>query len=388
VGNYLPTNGKYNVKEAYIETVVPLGFGLEFNGAARATRYSTSGYVTTWKAGGTWHPIDDIRFRVTRSRDIRAPNLNELFQGGSANSDSIRNPLYTSNGANGPATFSYSGFATGNPSLQPEKADSWNAGVVLTPTFLPGFNLSVDYFRIDVKQAISTFSAQSIADLCYLQNQQAFCDAISQDPARSTPGQPYLLIRSQPFNAARQLVRGVDIDASYRVPLDKIFANAGGAFTLRGLATRYIDNLLDPGVPGTIVFNTVGVNGGQASTPKWLYRVSAAYDSDSFSITAVGRGTSSGRYAANGIECSTNCPAYDPNYFTYDNNHVRGVFYADLNLTQKIDMGGAQAQFFVNVTNLFDRSPMILPETGLAANPTYSDLLGRAFRFGIRMETR
>lgn len=389
VGNYLPTNGKYNVREAYLETVVPLGFGLEFNGAARATRYSTSGYVTTWKAGGTWRPVDDIRLRVTRSRDIRAPNLNELFQGGSANSDSIRNPIYSAtNPANGPATFGYSGFVTGNPNLRAEKADSWNAGVVLTPRFLPGFNMSVDYFRIDVKDAITTFSAQNIADLCYLQSQQAFCDAISQDPGRSTAGQPYLLIRSQPFNAASQLVRGVDIDASYRLPLDRLFAGTGGAVTLRGLATRYIDNLLNSGVPGTVVLNTAGVNGGQASTPKWIYRVSAAYDAPTFSITAVGRGVSAGRYAANGIECRTACPANDPNFFTYDDNHIPGTFYTDLNLTQKIDMGGAEAQFFVNVTNVFDKWPMLLPETGLAANPSYSDLLGRTFRFGIRMQTR
>ena len=54
VGNYLPSFGSYNVKEAYLETVIPLGFGLEFNGAVRATDYSTAGYVTTWKAGATW----------------------------------------------------------------------------------------------------------------------------------------------------------------------------------------------------------------------------------------------------------------------------------------------------------------------------------------------
>ncbi|KQN91980.1 TonB-dependent receptor [Sphingomonas sp. Leaf67] len=389
VGNYLPTNGEYDVKEAYVETVVPLGMGLEFNGAARATRYSTAGYVTTWKAGATWQPIEDIRFRATRSRDIRAPNLNDLFQGGSANSDAIRNPIYTADGANGPATFSYSGFVTGNRALGPEKADSWNAGVVIAPRFLPGFNLSVDYFRIDVKQAITTFSAQQIADLCYLQDQQSFCDAISVDPVRTqNPAQPYLLIRSQPFNAASQLVKGVDIDASYRLALDELFARAEGNFTVRGIATRYIDNLLDNGVPGTVVLNSVGVNGGQFSTPKWIYRVSAAYDTPDFSITAVGRGVSAGRYAANGIECSTACPPNDANFFTYDDNRVSGTFYADLNLTQKIRWDGAEAQFFVNVTNLFDRWPLLLPETGLAANPTYSDLLGRRFRVGIRMQTR
>lgn len=388
VGNYLPTNGGYNVKEAYLETVIPLGLGLEFNGAVRATDYSTAGYVTTWKAGATWQPIPDIRFRITRSRDIRAPNLNDLYQGGSANSDSIRNPIYTSNGANGPATYSYSGFVTGNPNLTPEKADSWNAGVVLSPRFIPGFNLSVDYFRIDLDEGINTFSAQQIADLCYLQQQQNFCDAISIDESRSLPNQPYLLIRSQPFNAANQLVRGIDFDASYRLPLNNLFGG-DGAITLRGSATRYIDNLFNSGVPGTIVLNSVGVNGGQASTPKWLYRASLNYDSPSLSATLVGRGVSAGKYAANGIECSTACPADNPNFFTYEDNDISGLFYVDFNLTQKIRVSDRQeAQFFLNVTNLFNRWPMLVPETGLAANSTYSDLLGRTFRVGVRFELK
>ena len=387
VGNYLPTNGSYNVKELYLETVVPLGLGIEFNGAARATWYSTAGYVTTWKAGATWQPIEDIRLRVTRSRDIRAPNLNELYAAGSANSDSVRNPAYTNDGANGPATFGYSANVTGNLNLRPEKSDSWNAGVVLTPRFLPGFNLSVDYFRINLKDAISTFGAQDIIDLCY-QGQQQFCSAYTPDPARSIPGQPYYLFRSQPFNAARQLVRGVDIDANYRLPLDAIFAEAKGAVTLRGVATRYIDNLFNSGVPSTVVLNSVGVNGGQATTPKWIYRFSATYDTPSFSITGVGRGVSSGKYVANGIECLTTCPVSTTQFPTYDENHVSGLFYVDLNVTAKVPMAGADAQFFVNVTNLLDSKPMLVPETGLAANSTYSDLLGRAFRVGVRVELK
>ncbi len=129
VGNYLPTNGRYNVKEAYLETVVPLGLGVEFNGAVRATDYSTSGYVTTWKVGGTWQPIRDIRFRATRSRDIRAPNLSDLYQAGGSNSDSVTNPFYSATDASkGPATYGYSATVIGNPNLKPEKSDSLNMG--------------------------------------------------------------------------------------------------------------------------------------------------------------------------------------------------------------------------------------------------------------------
>lgn len=395
VGNYLPSFGRFDVKEAYVETVVPLGFGLEFNGAARATRYSTAGNVTTWKAGATWQPIEDIRFRVTRSRDIRAPNLNDLFQAGTANSDAVSNPGFPGSsppfvaaGLPPQSSYSYSGFNTGNPNLRAEKADQWNVGVVLSPRFLPGFNVSVDYFDIDLDNGISTFTASQIVNLCF-QNQTEFCNAISIDPTRTlNPAQPYLIIRNQPFNAASQTVRGIDFDLTYSLPVDRIFANSEGTFTLRGLATRYIENRFDSGVPGTVALNSAGVNGGQSTTPSWIFRASATYDTPDFSISAVGRGVSAGKYVANGIECSTACPANDPNFFTYDDNRVSGVFYADLNLTQKVDMNGAEAQFFVNVTNLFNRWPLLVPETGLAANSTYSDLLGRQFRVGIRMQTR
>ncbi len=383
VGNYLPFTGKYNVKEAYLETVVPLGFGLEFNGAVRATDYSNSGYVTTWKLGATWQPIPDIRFRVTRSRDIRAPNLNELYQAGTANSDSVRNPKFTPDLANGPQFFSYSGLTTGNPNLKPEKADSWNVGAVLSPRFLPGFTASVDYFDINLKGAIDSISAQETVNRCN-EGIQVYCDAITTDPGRSQPNNPYLLIRTQPFNYVRRLVRGIDFDAAYRLSL-----GAQGSATLKGTATRYIKNLADTGIAGTVPVNTVGANGGQASTPTWIYRASATWDTPTFSITAVGRGVSAGKYIANGIECQTNCPISTSQFPTYDNLHVKGAFYADLNVTLKFDaLGRGDGQFFINVTNILDGKPILVPETGLAANSTYSDLLGRAFRVGVRLKVR
>jgi len=386
VGNYLPFKGSYNVKEAYLETVVPLGLGLEFNGAVRATDYSTSGYVTTWKLGATWAPIEDIRFRVTRSRDIRAPNLNELFQAGTANSDSVRNPRFTPDLANGPQFFPYSGLTTGNRDLKAEKADSWNIGAVVTPRFLPGFTASVDYFRIDLEDAIDTISAQEIVNRCD-EGRQEFCDAITEDPTRTLPGPPrvpYLLIQTRPFNFVSRLVRGVDFDAAYRLPV-----GGDSSITLRGNATRYIENISNTGIAGTVPVNTVGANGGQASTPKWIFRANVNYSTPTFSGTVTGRGVSAGKYLANAIECTTGCPTSTSQFPTYDNNRVKGLFYVDLNLTQKIAVkGGSEAEFFANITNLFDADPLLLPETGLAANSTYSDLLGRTFRVGVRFKTR
>jgi outer membrane receptor protein involved in Fe transport len=397
VGNYLPSQGSFDVKEAYLEAVVPLGLGLEFNGAVRATDYSTSGYVTTWRAGATWQPIDDIRLRITRSRDIRAPNLNELYQAGTANTDSVSNPFFSAGGTtplNGviypTASIGYSGLATGNLNLQPEKADSWNFGGVIAPRFIPGFSASVDYFRIDLEGAIDSLSAQTIINFCF-QGRTDVCTAITQDPANPAR----ILIRTQPFNFQRRLVRGIDIEATYRTPLNRIFANAQGSLTFRGVATHYIENIVDTGIAGAAVLDTTGVNGGQFSTPSWIYRFSATYDTPAGSITAVARGVSSGRYAANGIECQAgSCPAgrtaAEASAFpTYDDNTVSGTLYFDLNATLKFDaMGRGDGEFFVNVTNLFDADPILLPETGLAANSTFSDLLGTTFRVGLRFRVR
>jgi outer membrane receptor protein involved in Fe transport len=385
VGNYRPSKGSYDVKEAYLETVVPLGFGLEFNGAVRATDYSTSGYVTTWKLGATWQPIDDIRLRATRSRDIRAPNLNELFQAGTANTSTVTNPFFPGVGP-GTGTYgsslSYLGTITGNLDLRPEKADSWNVGAVFTPGFIPGFSVSADYFDIKVKQAIDSLSADDIVNRCF-EGLADFCAAITPDPANPSR----VLISRQPVNFSSLVMRGVDLEAAYRMPL------AGGNFTLRGLATRYIDNIVTTGVPGFVPLNSVGTlgvgTGTQSITPKWIYRFTASYDTDDFSLTATARGVSDGRYDATGIECGTSCPISTNQFPTYEDNSIDGATYVDLNATFKFDaMAKGDAEFFVNVTNVFDADPILLPETGLAANSTYSDLLGRSFRVGVRFKMK
>jgi len=188
-------------------------------------------------------------------------------------------------------------------------------------------------------------------------------------------------------------VRGIDSDASYRLPLTEIFPQAPGAVTLHGLATRYIHNITDSGVPNVVPIDIVGQLSG-TSPPKWIYRFNLAYENDRFSITGTARGVSSGTYGNSYIVCDGNCPTGRPaatvsQFPTIDNNSIAGAMYLDLNLTTKIETrGGGRAELFVNITNLLDRDPILLPETGLAANSTYSDLLGRAFRVGVRFQTR
>jgi iron complex outermembrane recepter protein len=377
VGNFLPTFGEYDVKEAYLEAVVPLGAGFEFNGAVRATDYSTSGYVTTWKAGMTWQLIDDIRLRGVASRDIRAPNLNELFQSGTSRSNSFG----TGSAFGQFAGRTFQEITTGNPDLQPEKSDALTLGGVLQPRFLPGFSFSADWYRFKVKGAISQFFANDIAQRC-TEGRQDFCDAIVVDPT----GVRDFVVSASPFNFNRITVRGIDYEARYALPLDQWFDGSSSSLLLRATATNYLENTVDNGI--SIPINTAGVNSGQQSgTPSWIYRGSVTFDTPRYTITAVGRGVSSGTYSAINVVCTTTCPTSTATAPTIDNNSVSGAFYADLNLTAKIKVGDADGQIFFNITNLFDRDPILLPEGGLSANSTFSDLLGRSFRIGVRFRT-
>lgn len=378
VGNFLPTFGSYNVKEAYLETVVPLGVGFEFNGAVRATDYSTSGYVTTWKAGMTWQLIDDIRLRGVVSRDIRAPNLNELFQSGTSRT----NTFGTGSAFGKFAGLNFQEITRGNLALDPEKSDALTLGGVLQPRFLPGFSFSADWFRFKVKGAISQFLANDIAQRC-TEGRQEFCSAIAVD----TSGVRDFVVSASPFNFNRITVRGIDYEVRYALPLDQWFDGSDSSLLLRGTATNYHENLIDNGI--SIPVNTVGQNSGtQSGTPSWIFRVSATFDAPGYSITAVGRGVSSGTYNNTYIVCQANCPASTAVNPTYNDNHVSGAFYADLNFTAKINVGNSDGQLFLNITNLFNREPILLPETGLSANPTFSDLLGRSFRVGVRFRTK
>jgi outer membrane receptor protein involved in Fe transport len=288
----------------------------------------------------------------------------------------------------GPGTGTYAqnlpylGTITGNRNLRPEKANSWSVGAVVTPRFLRGFSASADYWRVNVRDAIDSLSADDIVLRCF-EGRADFCAAITPDP--STPSR--VLIARQPINFASILLRGVDLEAAYRTRV------AGGNFSIRGLATRYIENTVDTGVPNVVPINSVGVlgvaTGTQSITPKWIYRASATYDTSGYSLTAVARGVGDGRYDFSGIECRSSCPVSTNQFPTYESNRIKGAAYVDLNATVKFAGLGAQSgEFFVNVTNLLDADPIALPETGLAANSTYSDLLGRAFRVGVRLKLK
>ncbi len=381
-GNYRVTAGAFDVKEAFVEAVVPVFTGLDLNGAFRITDYSTSGSVNTWKLGATWQVIDDIKFRVTRSRDIRAPNLGELFAPGTARTNTVNVALP----GGGQRSDQFTEQTTGNTALQPEIALTWGAGAIVTPTFLPGFAMSVDYFDINLQGAIGTLLAQTIATLCIEQNRQDLCQFVTfNGPVGSTS--PVTGIRLEPFNFARQRTRGLDFEASYRAPI------GAGQLTLRALASHYITNLVDNGVD--VARDLAGQNaGGGDATPSWNYRLTANYDVERWSFNLVGRGFSGGVYDNNFIECLTGCPVSTAQARTINDNSIAGQWYMDASITHRFDIKASKAEVFLYIRNLLNSDPVLVGNGPTGNNtPAYPqtnrsiyDVLGRVFRVGVRFE--
>lgn len=378
-GNYLPSFGSYHVTEAFIETVVPLAKDLPFarsldlNAAIRATDYSTSGYVTTWKAGLTYKPVDDITFRVSRSRDIRAPNLAELFQAAGAATISLADPF------RGNALSSVFQVTRGDASLKPEKADQLGLGVVVQPSFLPGFAASVDYYHIKIRDSISTINSVTLVNQCFQGNTQ-FCSQITRNAAGVITQVDVL-----PVNVAKQVADGLDFEASYRAPL------LGGTLNLRALATRFLKYTSADGI--TAKTDLVGTNSTlgslRTSLPKWRYTASIGYDYDPISLTLTARGFSAGEINTNYVECTASCPTSTVANTTISDNHMPGAIYFDANVTYKVSEG---IQAFFAVDNIANKNPYQMPygpsigANPISVNPVLYDVIGRAFRAGIRFK--
>lgn len=380
-GNYLPTFGSYRVTEGYLETVVPLARELswarvlEVNAAVRQTDYSTSGQVTTWKLGGIYAPISDIRFRVTRSRDIRAPFLGDLFNAGVAQANRAVNDPVTR------TTASVTGLSTGNPGLKPEVADTIGAGVVLSPAFVPRLQVSVDYYKVKIAGAIKVPTAQSVVDLCFAGN-QALCPFVQRTNGVITT------VITAPANVQSQDAEGLDLEVNYSQPLSALNAGWQGTLALRAYGT-YVISLKN--FDNTGVTQGAGVTGGYGSdvnsgpsAPKFRSLVALVYSDDRLTLNATWNHIAAGVYNNAFTQCLAACPTGSQR--TIDSNRVRGADTFDASIAYRL-LGGATA--FLAADNVFNQAP---PFVGGSTATTFSvgqmnynfDRIGRTVKAGIR----
>jgi iron complex outermembrane receptor protein len=222
--------------------------------AARHTSYRISGDADTWKIGLDWHLNDDVRMRATTSIDIRAPTLNDLFS-----PILLNHSGYTDLLTNTSQTIPIQ--SQGNSHLVPEVARTYTAGIVVTPTAVPGLTASLDYYRIRMDNAISNISATNVTiqNLCNSSGGTSpFCALyVRPFPYTNTTPQNYpTLIITESLNASLQQTEGWDFEANYGFELSDILDSASGSINLRMLANYQPVNssISFPGAP--LVFQT------------------------------------------------------------------------------------------------------------------------------------
>ena len=354
----------------------PFAQSFVLNGAARYTSYKTSGNYWTWKGGFDWRVNDSIRFRGTISRDIRAPTLADLYAATSVVVGDFDDTL--TGASDHVASINY-----GNDQLKAEIGKTWTAGMVLTPTFLPGFSLAVDYYHIKISNAITTVQGfrPYIQNACYDSGGTSpYCDLIERpsytDTNHATNTVTAYYVTN--VNIAEIETEGVDIEANYNTSL------FGQPLTLRGLAAYqphayYRQPAIDTADYGGVAFGPTG----RTATPTWrLTGVASFKPTDNLRVDIL----QTWRNAMKGwVETSATNSV---------NNHIAAFGSTTLNLswqvpTEKLD----DAEFFLNISNLFNNDPPAANSAGSAGSiggfngfVVTDDAMGRYFTAGFRIK--
>ncbi|MBY8826240.1 TonB-dependent receptor [Sphingomonas colocasiae] len=350
--NFSNLEGAFNVKEGFGEIAVPLldqDFSkLEFSAAARYSHYSNTGSVWSWKLGLTDRIFDDLLIRVSRSRDIRSGSLSELFTLRSTTRSTIADPVTQS-------SYEIITYGGGNSMLDPEIGQTTTIGATYSPSFIPGLNLSVDYFDISIKGAIATLGGQDIVSRCFNGN-TALCSQI----VRGGPNNRVTEVYATFVNLAEYKTHGLDFEASYALPMETISASMPGTLRFRALAT-YVPSLTT--YDGITKIQYVGDVGEAVpfGTPKWRGSLSVAYNDEAFSADARLR------YVGGGVW---------NHLLDIENNAISARTYLDLGAQVKV----AGFTLFGSINNVFDRDPP-LTTTG----QVHYDQMGRYFTAGAKV---
>lgn len=232
------TRGGYSLDEAYLEFAIPVLADvpgaklLDFSLASRYSDYSNFGDTTNSKFGFRWKPIDDLMVRGNWSEGFRAPSIGELFTGVADSFPTIADPCNNALFAAQPAAAQArclaqgvpaGGYAQGNPqirisvggnvNLQPESSISRTIGFVYSPSWLQGFDISLDWWNIDIDNAITTPTGQNVVTGCINGGVQAFCNLFNR-----SPGGAINTLLATTNNIGGLRTEGFDMTVGYRLP--------------------------------------------------------------------------------------------------------------------------------------------------------------------------
>jgi outer membrane receptor protein involved in Fe transport len=351
--------GGYDVWEAFAEFNMPLWESgprrFELDVAGRYSDYSTSGGINSYKTGINFTLAESLRFRATKSRDVREPTFSERYdlQGGGGR---VNDP------DNGNASVEITITSGGNPDLKPEEADTITAGFVFQPAGAPGFQFSVDWYDIDLREAVGQLgatpqaAAQNIVNYCD-QGVASMCPLITRDPVTGA----ITNVRSVFQNIDKANVRGIDYEVVFNTEPD-LASNRSEALTLRLLAGR----MLEDSVTSTSPAGPVTTDSANLYTePDFEALATIQYRVGAFGTSLQQRYISDSVLNVNWIQWEPGITLPNPNAITVDDNTVQSKSYTDLTLFWDAGMvSDARWRVALAITNLLDVDPPVVADFG------------------------
>jgi iron complex outermembrane recepter protein len=408
--------GDTDVSEVFGEIQIPLAddqlwaYSASIDAAYRRSEYENFG-ADTYKVGVDYAPIEDIRLRASYSRAVRAPNVIELFTAQGFNLfdqdfDPCSAPGRAAEGA-GPVPAScvgagahqvtaaerdgglldspagqYNFLQGGNPNLEPESSDTFTLGFVFTPSMLPGFNLSVDYYSIEVENLIGTIGAQNTLDACYTANNATACSLIVRDGPTGALWLNNGNVVDTNVNIGGLSTKGIDFNANYGVDLENWGMANSGSLQVSFVGTLLQELETDTGLGlGNSVYDCAGFYANQCGVPNPEYRHRARltwlspWDVD---VSGTWRHYGESEVGVLGADGSLNnsTPRIDKVLEEQNYLDLAAVWQVMDNVTLR-----------AGVNNVLDNDPPLSTSVGTVGNgntyPQLYDSLGRYFFFGI-----
>jgi outer membrane receptor protein involved in Fe transport len=413
-GASTPIDNSLRVFEGFAEARIPLVQNMPFADditaelGYRYSDYSTGIQAKTWKIGLNWAPTPDFKFRGSYQKAIRAPSILELYtpQAVTNTSQVAEDPCAA--GAVEPASLAAcqntgitpaqygvipqcpSGQCAvlngGNPDLTPETAKTFTVGVTARPTFLRGFTASVDYWHVDLKDVIGAIPLGVVLQRCLETGDPEFCSQIVRAPNGilfGTSQQAGGYIVGTGVNIGAGITSGVDVQASYVLPLEDWGVNSWGAISVN-FAGSYLLKATTKPLPGDESYDCAGLFGAQCQTlnPRWRHTLRVTWTTpwvEDLLVSATWRYFHSMTYEQDTDEPTIGRGATNP-----FNHKLPQRSYLDLSAIWNInDMFAVRG----GVNNILDQDPPLvnnrISQTGSPNSyPTY-DLLGRRLFVGF-----
>jgi iron complex outermembrane recepter protein len=412
-GAVVPINNGYSVSEGFMELRAPLASNLpgvkdlSFDTGYRYSKYSTAGAVSSYKFELQYAPQDDVRLRTSFERANRAPNVIELFSPEFyGDSQQLTNdPCAGANPTASLAQCARTGVTAaqygkisqcvsgqcgqvlgGESSLKPETADTYTIGLTFTPTFLPNFTSSVDFYNIHLKNEITQLSANFVFNQCLQSGDPTYCKDVFRNPVTggmsgaTVAGGGYVLTTDQ--NIASAVVRGIDVQFGYRYALPAGWGSLTSTFS----GTYLLANLTTP-VPGAHTFDCAGLFGPSCNlgvNPRWRHNMRVNWESP-FSVVFSAQWRFIGK-----VGVDNNDP--DPSLFGATNGvldptnaQLPNISYIDLSAIYKVYKG---ITIHASVNNVLDKDPPLIATDYAGGGGTPNsfsayDLVGRQAVLGF-----